>query len=69
MQIPYTVEQRPDTFITLIGGERVVVHESMEEVMRRAVEYQQHKNLIPPLSGTPDRTGSADASTRNSRGS
>ena len=41
------VESRPDTFITLVGGDRMVVAESMEEVMRRAVEYQQTKQLIP----------------------
>ncbi|NUQ61002.1 MAG: flagellar FlbD family protein [Pirellulales bacterium] len=41
------VEARPDTFITLTGGERIVVAESMDEVMRRAVAYQQAKHLIP----------------------
>jgi flagellar protein FlbD len=41
------VESRPDTFVTLVGGERIVVTESMDEVMRRAVEYQQRKHLIP----------------------
>jgi len=45
------VEARPDTFITLTSGERVVVLESMDEVLRRAVAYQQAKHLIPP----PDR--------------
>jgi len=42
------VEARPDTFITLTSGERVVVRESMDEVLRRAVAYQQAKHLIPP---------------------
>lgn len=42
------VESRPDTFITLVGGERVVVSESADEVLRRAVHYQQTKHLIPP---------------------
>ena len=32
------VEQRPDTFITLTSGERIVVSETMEEVVRRSVE-------------------------------
>jgi flagellar protein FlbD len=41
------VEARPDTFITLTTGERVVVVESMDEVLRRAVAYQQAKHLIP----------------------
>ena len=47
------VEARPDTFITLTTGERLVVAESMDEVLRRAVAYQQAKQLIPPPSRTP----------------
>jgi len=42
------VEARPDTYVTLTTGERIVVVESMDEVMRRAVLYQQAKHLIPP---------------------
>jgi len=41
------VEARPDTFITLTSGDRLVVAESMDEVLRRAVMYQQAKQLIP----------------------
>jgi len=41
------VEACPDTFITLIAGERVVVSESMDEVLRRTLEYQQQKHLAP----------------------
>lgn len=48
------VEQRPDTFITLTSGERLIVKETMDEVLERAVRYQQSKYLIPsnpaPLS-------------------
>ena len=46
------VESRPDTFITLTNGERVIVSESLDEVMRRAIEYQQTKYLIPPAHPT-----------------
>jgi flagellar protein FlbD len=42
------VEARPDTFVTLTTGERIVVTESMDEVLRRAVAYQQAKHMIPP---------------------
>jgi flagellar protein FlbD len=45
------VEARPDTFITLTGGQRLVVAESMDEVLRRAVAYQQAKHVIPPPAG------------------
>ncbi len=41
------VEARPDTFVTLSGEERIVVKESMAEVLRRAVDYQRSKHLIP----------------------
>ncbi len=41
------VESRPDTFITLTSGERIVVAEAMDEVLRRAVAYQQAKHLVP----------------------
>ena len=41
------IEQRPDTFITLDSGERIVVNESMDEVLRRAVVYQQAKHMLP----------------------
>ncbi|MEX0866549.1 MAG: flagellar FlbD family protein, partial [Pirellulales bacterium] len=42
------VEARPDTFVTLVDGERTVVAESMDEVLRRAIAYQQSKYLVPP---------------------
>ena len=42
------IEERPDTFITLTSGERLVVQEKMDEVLARAVQYQQTKHLIPP---------------------
>ncbi|MGA2032792.1 MAG: flagellar FlbD family protein [Thermoguttaceae bacterium] len=42
------VEARPDTFITLTTGQRLVVTESMDEVLRRAVAYQQAKHMLPP---------------------
>jgi flagellar protein FlbD len=42
------VESRPDTYVTLVSGERVLVRESMDEVMQRAVQYQQSKLLLPP---------------------
>jgi flagellar protein FlbD len=43
------VESRPDTYVTLTDGERVIVAESLEEVLRRAVEYQQTKYLVPAI--------------------
>lgn len=50
------VERRPDTFITLTSGDRLVVTESMDEVIDRSVRYQQYKNHLPNatrLAATP----------------
>lgn len=33
------VERRPDTYITLTTDERVVVRETMEEVVDRSIDY------------------------------
>jgi flagellar protein FlbD len=44
------VEARPDTFITLTVGDRVVVEESMDEVLRRAIDYQRAKHMILPVA-------------------
>lgn len=51
------VEARPDTFITLTVGDRVVVEESMDEVLRRAIEYQRAKHLIPPVADDRETRG------------
>jgi flagellar protein FlbD len=34
-----TIEETPDTTLTLVNGERLLVKESMDEVVRRAVDY------------------------------
>ncbi|MDR0336266.1 MAG: flagellar FlbD family protein [Planctomycetaceae bacterium] len=41
------VECCPDTLITLVNGETLMVRESLDEVVRRTVAYHQAKNLIP----------------------
>lgn len=38
----------PDTIITLTNGNRYMVRESVEEVMRKVVEYK--KKLITPIA-------------------
>ena len=46
------VECRPDTFITLTSGDRIVVAETMDEVVESAVQYQQRKHFMPPPSSS-----------------
>jgi flagellar protein FlbD len=41
------VEARPDTFVTLTTGERLIVRESMDRVMELTIRYQQSKYLVP----------------------
>ena len=45
------VEQRPDTFITLTLGDRIVVKESPDEVLQLAIDYQRNKRLLPENVG------------------
>ena len=35
------VEQSPDTLITLVTGEKIVVRESVEEVLSRLIEFRR----------------------------
>ncbi|MFZ0318038.1 MAG: flagellar FlbD family protein [Candidatus Sulfotelmatobacter sp.] len=35
------VEQSPDTLITLVTGEKIVVRESSEEVVRRLIKFRR----------------------------
>ncbi len=44
-----TVEERPDTTITLTTGDHILVKESMTEVVERAIEYGRRlRTLLPP---------------------
>lgn len=43
------VEERPDTYVTLTSGERIVVQEDMDRVVERAIDYQQRKAMLPPM--------------------
>ncbi|HVX84246.1 MAG TPA: flagellar FlbD family protein [Phycisphaerae bacterium] len=43
------VESTPDTLITLTTGDRVLVKESMDEIIRRAIDYGRSlRRLLPP---------------------
>lgn len=43
------VEENPDTFITLNTGDKMVVTESIDEVIDRTIQYQQRKYMLPQL--------------------
>jgi len=40
-EIIETIEQTPDTVITLINGKKLIVEESMEEVVRQVMTYRR----------------------------
>ena len=46
------IENAPDTVITLVTGEKIVVLESAEEVMKRIVDYRRRlrgpRVILPP---------------------
>ena len=41
------VEETPDTLITLINGNQIVVKETIDEVITRAVEYARSIRAFP----------------------
>ncbi len=44
-----TVEANPDTTLQLINGDHIIVKESMQDVVRLAVEYGRSlRRLMPP---------------------
>ena len=45
-----TVEENPDTIITLINGDHIVVREKMAEIIRRTIEYGRHLRQTVPAS-------------------
>lgn len=44
-----TIEQNPDTIITLVTGEHLIVRESAKEIVARVIEYGRLlRAMIPP---------------------
>ncbi|MBH06268.1 MAG: flagellar protein [Phycisphaeraceae bacterium] len=44
-----TVESNPDTTLTLINGDHIIVRETLEQVVALAVEYGRSlRKLVPP---------------------
>ena len=44
------VEARPDTFLTLATNDRLVVRETMDQVLAKVMDYQRSKRLVPSAS-------------------
>lgn len=43
------IESTPDTVITLITGKKIIVTESIDEIVDKIVEYRQKVNTLPNL--------------------
>ena len=44
-----SVEENPDTVITLINGDHIVVRESMNEIVDHTIDYGRHlRTMVPP---------------------
>ena len=44
-----TIEENPDTTITLVSGDHIVVKEDMAEVVARSIDYGRLlRRLMPP---------------------
>ncbi len=44
------IESRPDTFITLTTDDRIIVQESVDDVIQKSVEYSRAIRTIPGLT-------------------
>lgn len=40
-----TIEERPDTTITLVNDRRYIVRESLEEVIQLTIEYHRYRGM------------------------
>ena len=49
------LEETPDTIITLVNHEKVVVKEKMDDVIRRVIEYQRGVRMAVPLQQSDRR--------------
>ncbi len=44
-----SVEENPDTTITLINGDHLIVKERMQQIVEKAIDYGRHlRRLVPP---------------------
>ncbi|MFI4872862.1 MAG: flagellar FlbD family protein [Phycisphaerales bacterium JB061] len=43
------IEQRPDTIITLVNGDHIVVKEASREVIERVIEYGRRLRRLTPV--------------------
>jgi flagellar protein FlbD len=55
------VESTPDTLISLTTGRKIMVRESIDEIVRRTVEYRSKVRTISVPTGAREQDGPASA--------
>ncbi len=45
-----TIEMNPDTVITLVSGEHLVVLETSDEIIRRVIDYERHLRRLTSIA-------------------
>ena len=44
-----SVEENPDTTISLLNGDRIIVREPMREIVSKSIDYGRHlRRMTPP---------------------
>jgi flagellar protein FlbD len=63
------VEQAPDTLITLVNGEKFMVRESREEVIKRIIEFRRTvlQGVFPAWDRVATAAPEADEQERESK--
>lgn len=64
-----TIEYAPDTVITLVNDEKIVVRESGEEILARIVEFRRRvlEGLHTNFTGWPSPSGETAEAKRTDR--
>lgn len=44
-----TIEQKPDTIITLVNGDHIVVREAVRDVIERVIDYGRRLRRLAPV--------------------
>lgn len=63
------VENAPDTVLTLITGEKILVRESADEIIRRIIEFRRSVLAGLPTSGIDNSPASAIANRQGTQAS
>ena len=55
------VEETPDTVVTLVSGEKLVVTETVEELVEKIIGFRRHLMCCPEVPRPPDAIAPAPA--------